>query len=51
VPFAAPGTVVVDDAVRSAAMASGSRPVMAALGHHVLKGFDEPVALFEVTAD
>lgn len=51
VPFAPPGTVVVDDAVRAAVTASGSRLAPAALGEHELKGFDEPVALFEVSAD
>ena len=40
-----PGRVVVDARVRDA-LAAHSREQVAALGDHLLKGFEEPVALF-----
>jgi class 3 adenylate cyclase len=46
VPLAAPGTVVIDDAVRVAVGESGTPIAMTALGDRALKGFDAPVALF-----
>ncbi len=48
VPLAQPGTVVVDESVRAAVTDAGVHLPMTALGDHVLKGFDAPVALFRL---
>ena len=49
VPFAAPGGIVVSREARDALPAEHWTTI--ALGDQKLKGFDEPVALFEVTPD
>jgi len=48
VPLAAPGTVVVTDAVRAALPPVAS---LTALGDHLLKGFDERIALFRLARE
>jgi class 3 adenylate cyclase len=47
VPLAAPGTVVISASVRDT-LPDGTRASVVALGDRELKGFDEPVALFEL---